>query len=94
MDAAQHDGKEVGYVLWGRLTRRIGEAEHVLGPGDSFAFPVEPASQLPQPRQRPDPDHLDQHPADLLIARAAPGTRRKTWHDACCQIFAAFMRVN
>jgi uncharacterized cupin superfamily protein/DNA-binding Xre family transcriptional regulator len=39
MGAMQHDGDEVGYVLEGRLTLRIGDAEHELGPGDSFAFP-------------------------------------------------------
>lgn len=52
MGAMQHDGDEFGYVLEGRLTLRIGEAEHELGPGDSFAFP----STLPHTYRNPGTD--------------------------------------
>jgi len=33
---APHKGEEFGYVLEGRLRLTIGEATHVLGPGDSY----------------------------------------------------------
>lgn len=39
MGPMRHEGDEVGYVLEGRLELRIGDANHELGPGDSFAFP-------------------------------------------------------
>ncbi len=39
MGAMRHDGDEVGYVLEGQLELHIGDAQHELGPGDSFAFP-------------------------------------------------------
>lgn len=49
MGAMRHDGDEVGYVLEGQLELGIGEARHLLGPGDSFAF----ASQLPHTYRNP-----------------------------------------
>ncbi|MFC2077487.1 helix-turn-helix domain-containing protein [Candidatus Bipolaricaulota bacterium] len=33
---APHKGEEFGYVLEGRFRLAIGEAEHLLGPGDSY----------------------------------------------------------
>jgi transcriptional regulator with XRE-family HTH domain len=39
MGPMRHEGDEVGYVLEGQLVLGIDGVEHVLGPGDSFAFP-------------------------------------------------------
>ncbi len=39
MGPMRHDGDELGYVLEGALVLGIDGVEHVLGPGDSFAFP-------------------------------------------------------
>jgi transcriptional regulator with XRE-family HTH domain len=39
MGPMQHEGDEVGYVLEGRLELTIGEVNHMLAAGDSFAFP-------------------------------------------------------
>jgi transcriptional regulator with XRE-family HTH domain len=35
---ASHEGEEFGYVLEGQLKLSIEEAEHLLGPGDSYHF--------------------------------------------------------
>jgi transcriptional regulator with XRE-family HTH domain len=35
---ASHEGEEFGYVLEGRLKLSIEQADHVLGPGDSYHF--------------------------------------------------------
>lgn len=35
-EATPHEGEELGYVLAGRLTLRVGVEEHRLGPGDSY----------------------------------------------------------
>jgi transcriptional regulator with XRE-family HTH domain len=35
-EATPHDGEELGYVLWGRLTLCAGGEEHRLAPGDSY----------------------------------------------------------
>ena len=39
MGPMRHEGDEVGYVLEGELVLGIDGVEHLLGPGDSFAFP-------------------------------------------------------
>ena len=35
---AAHDGEEFGYVLEGKLRLTLEDADHVLGPGDSYHF--------------------------------------------------------
>lgn len=39
MGPMRHEGDEVGYVLEGQLVLGIDGVDHLLGPGDSFAFP-------------------------------------------------------